>query len=62
MFMPAERFKTITDIVDMLEKMSDEQVANVLEYTSDEYQEPNHEAVALNAVIQLSRKYEVNVK
>lgn len=47
----------ITDIGKMLQNMSDEQVDNVHEYTVDEYQEPNHEAVALRAIIDLSRKY-----
>ena len=40
--------------------MTDEQLGNVHEYTSDEFEEPNHEAEALNAVIRLSRKYGKN--
>ena len=52
-----ERKAKIGDIVETVTQMSDEQLGNVHEYTSDEFNEPNHEAVALNAVIQLSRKY-----
>lgn len=52
-----ERKAKIWDIVEKVTQMSDEQLGNVHEYTSDEFNEPNHEAVALNAVIQLSRKY-----
>ena len=51
------RESKIADIDDMLQDMSDEQITNVHVYTVDEYQEPNHEAVALQAVIDLSRKY-----
>lgn len=52
-----ERKAKIGDIVEKVTQMSDEQLGNVHEYTSDVFKEPNHEAVALNAVIQLSRKY-----
>ena len=52
-----ERKAKIGDIVEKVTQMSDEQLGNVHEYTSDEFNEPIHEAVALNAVIQLSRKY-----
>ena len=52
-----ERKAKIGDIVEKVTQMSDEQLGIVHEYTSDEFNEPNHEAVALNAVIQLSRKY-----
>ena len=52
-----ERKAKIGDIVEKVTQMSDEQLGNVHEYTSDEFNEPNHEAVALKAVIQLSRKY-----
>lgn len=55
--MQPERLEKISDIEDMLDKMSDEQVMNVHTYTTDEYKEPNHEAVALDAIIKLSRKY-----
>ena len=52
-----ERKAKIGDIVEKVTQMSDEQLGNVHEYTSDEFNEPNHEAVASNAVIHLSRKY-----
>lgn len=55
--MQSDRTDKITDIHEMLDVMSDEQVENVHTYTSDEYKEANHEAVALDAIIRLSRKY-----
>lgn len=55
--MHKERSEKILDIDDMLGKMSDEQIENVHVYTTEEYKEPNHEAVALDAIIKLSRKY-----
>ena len=55
--MQTDRKDKITDIHEMLDEMSDEQEENVHVYTADEYREPNHEAVALEAIIQLSRKY-----
>ena len=55
--MHADRRDKIADIQTMLGDMSDEQVENVHVYTVDEYKEPNHEAAALEAVIQISRKY-----
>ena len=55
-----ERKAKIGDIVEKVTQMSDEQLGNVHEYTSDEFEEPNHEAEALNAVIRLSRKYGKN--
>lgn len=54
-----ERTAKIRDIVEKVTQMTDEQLGNVYEYTADEFAEPNHEAEALNAVIQLSRKYGV---
>ena len=54
--MQTDRKDKITDIHEMLDEMSDEQVENVHVYTADEYREPNHEAVALEANSQLSRK------
>ena len=51
------RLDKINNIKCMLEEMTDEQVENVHVYTADEYKEPNHEAIALEAIIQLSRKY-----
>ena len=55
--MQSDRTDKIMDIHEMLDGMSDEQVENVHTYTSDEYKEANHEAVALDAIIRLSRKY-----
>ena len=55
--MQVDRMDKIADIQIMLGDMSDEQVENVHVYTADEYKEPNHEAAALEAVIQISRKY-----
>ena len=55
-----ERTAKIEEIVEKVTQMSDEQLGNVHEYTSDEFEEPNHEAEALNAVIRLSRKYGKN--
>lgn len=52
-----ERTAKIGEIVEKVTQMTDEQLGNVHEYTADEFEEPNHEAEALNAVIQLSRKY-----
>lgn len=52
-----ERTAKIGDIVEKVAQMTDEQLGNVHEYTADEFKEPNHEAVALNAVIELSKKY-----
>lgn len=55
-----ERTAKIEEIVEKVTQMTDEQLGNVNEYTSDEFEEPNHEAEALNAVIRLSRKYGKN--
>lgn len=60
--MSTERIEKITSIQNMLGEMSDEQVDNVHVYTVDEYKEANHEAVALDAIIQLSRKYRPSVE
>ena len=46
-----ERTAKIGEIVEKVTQMTDEQLGNVHEYTSDEFEEPNHEAEALNAVI-----------
>ena len=51
-----KRVNRITEINEMLSKMTNEQVDNVHRYTSDEYDEPNHEAEALKAIVDLSRK------
>lgn len=50
----------IGEIVEKVTQMTDEQLGNIHEYTSDEFEEPNHEVEALNAVIRLSRKYGKN--
>ena len=55
-----ERTAKIGEIVEKVTQMTDEQLGNVHEYISDEFEEPNHEAEALNAVIRLSRKYGKN--
>ncbi len=55
-----ERTAKIEEIVEKVTQMTDEQLGNVHEYISDEFEEPNHEAEALNAVIRLSRKYGKN--
>ena len=55
-----ERTAKIEEIVEKVTQMTAEQLGNVHEYTSDEFEEPNHEAEALNAVIRLSRKYGKN--
>ena len=55
-----ERTAKIEEIVEKVTQMTDEQLGNVHEYTSDEFEEPNHQAEALNAVIRLSRKYGKN--
>ena len=51
-----KRNSRIEDIRRMLSGMTLEQIENVHKYTADEYDEPNHEAEALNAVIDLSRR------
>ena len=47
---------TIREIDRMLAKMSLVQVENVRKYAADEFDEPNHEAEALEAIINLSRR------
>lgn len=39
-----ERTAKIEEIVEKVTQMTDEQLGNVHEYTSDEFEEPNHEA------------------
>ena len=51
-----KRSTRISDINRMLSEMSLRQLDNVRKYVSDEYDEPDHEAEALNAIIELSRK------
>ena len=51
-----KRLSRIADIDRMLEEMSLKQIENVYKYAQDEYDEPNHEAEALKAIMQLSRR------
>ena len=50
------RLTKIAEITAMLNDMSNEQVDNVHVYVVNEYDEPNHEAVALDAIIKLSKE------
>ena len=59
--MQSERKDKITEIKTMLDDMTDKQVENVHVYTAEEYKKPNHEAVALDAIIKLSKKYETEI-
>ena len=52
-----KRVSQIGDIRRMLDEMTAQQVENVYKYTSDEYIEPNHEAEALEAILQISKKH-----
>ena len=52
-----KRVSQIGDIRRMLDEMTAQQVENVYRYTSDEYIEPNHEAEALEAILQISKKH-----
>lgn len=47
----------IQEIMNTLENMSHNQIENVYRYAMDEFDEPNHEAEALEAIISLSRRY-----
>lgn len=49
------RLTQIAEITTMLTEMSNEQIDNVHVYVVNEYAEPNHEAVALDAIIKLSK-------
>lgn len=51
-----KRMNRIAEINEMLKKMSMEQINNVHNYTVNEFDEPNHEAEALNAIVTLSRR------
>ena len=46
----------IEERVNLLDRMSNEQVETVHKYTVDEFDEPNHETVALEAIMKLSRR------
>lgn len=45
----------IAQINEMLSNMNNTQIENVHRYTADEYDEPDHEAEALKAIVSLSR-------
>ena len=51
-----KRLSRIREINRMLEDMTNEQVENIHSYTVDEYDEPNHAAEALEAIVKMSRK------
>ena len=51
-----KRQSKIENIDRMLVSMTLEQIENVHKYTQDEYDEPNHEAEALDAIMNLSHK------
>ena len=46
----------ISQITLLLENMNAKQVENVYDYAMDEYAEPNHEAQALEAIMDISRR------
>ena len=50
------RNEKIGEIACLLADMNDVQLQNMHTYAVDEYQEPNHEAEALNAIVELSRR------
>ena len=50
------RLTKIAEITAMLQDMNNEQIDNVHVYVVNEYNEPNHEAVALDAIIKLSKE------
>lgn len=49
------RLTKIAEIKTMLNDMDNEQIDNVHVYVVNEHDEPNHEAIALDAIIKLSR-------
>ena len=51
-----KRLTKISEITTMLEQMTSEQIDNVHCYTVNEFDEPNHEAKALEAIVRLSRE------
>ncbi len=51
-----QRLTKTAQIISMLKDMDSEQINNVHVYVSNEHDEPNHEAVALDAIIRLSRE------
>lgn len=52
-----KRLKKISEITSMLEHMTGEQIDNVHSYTVNEFDEPNHEAEALAAIMKLSKEH-----
>ncbi len=52
-----KRLTKISEITSMLEQMTSEQIDNVHCYTVNEFDEPNHEAEALEAIVRLSKQH-----
>lgn len=52
-----KRLTKISEITTMLEQMTSEQIDNVHCYTVNEFDEPNHEAEALEAIVRLSKEH-----
>ena len=52
-----KRLTKISEITSLLEQMTNEQIDNVHCYTVNEFDEPNHEAEALEAIVRLSKEY-----
>ena len=52
-----KRLKKIAEITAMMEQMTNEQIDNVHCYTVNEFDEPNHEAEALEAIVRLSKEH-----
>lgn len=52
-----KRLTKIAEITTMLGQMTSEQIDNVHCYTVDEFDEPNHEAEALEAIVRLSKEH-----
>ena len=52
-----KRLTKIAEITSMMEQMTSEQIDNVHCYTVNEFDEPNHEAEALEAIVRLSKEY-----
>lgn len=50
-----KRETKIAEITSLLRDMDNDQIENVRVYAVDEYDEPNHEAAALDAIIKLSK-------
>lgn len=52
-----KRLTKIAEITSMMEQMTSEQIDNVHCYTVNEFDEPNHEAEALEAIVRLSKEH-----